>query len=418
MHETTLYFYVIVNPGTPRTGNDIDVFLEPLIDELKDLWDNGATTYDAFRQVNFLMRAAIMWTINDFPAYANLSGWSTKGKNACPNCHYETDATWLTHGKKLCYRGHRRHLPMSHPFRQQHESFNLSTEMRSAPIPLTGSECLERLSTLTFSFGKPPPLKVGEKRPPPPPHQDTPLRKCSIFFKLPYWEHLLIRHNLDVMHVEKNVFDSVIGTLLGIPGKSKDSINARLDMELMGIKEGLWPVREGNVTRLPMGLFSLKNDEKELICKVLASAILPDGRASNISRNVHVKERTIHGLKSHDCHVIMQELLPVAIRHALPPEMTKILLELSAYFRHLYSKKGSVESFHKLTSVITMILCQLERIMPPAFFDVMVHVTIHLAEEAALAGPVQYRCMWPIERYVTYNLMCRHIYSICIRQLG
>lgn len=75
------------------------------------------------------------------------------------------------------------------------------------------------------------------------------------------------------MLVENNVFDSVIGTLLGIPGKIKDSINARLDMELIGIKEGLWPVREGNLTRLPMGIFSLKNDEREIMCKVLASAI-------------------------------------------------------------------------------------------------------------------------------------------------
>ena len=33
------------------------------------------------------MRASILWTINDFPAYANLSGWSTKGKFACPICN-------------------------------------------------------------------------------------------------------------------------------------------------------------------------------------------------------------------------------------------------------------------------------------------------------------------------------------------
>lgn len=181
------------------------------------------------------------------------------------------------------------------------------------------------------------------------------------------------------MLVEKNVFDSVIGTLLGIPGKSKDFINARLDMELMGIKEGLWPVREGNLTRLPMGIFSLKNDEKKLMRKVLASSILLDGHAYNIARNVHVNERTIHILKSHDCHVIIQEFLPMAVQHALPPEMTKILLELSAYFRHMYSKKGSVELLHELTFVIIMILCQLERIMP---------LGSHL-----LAGPVLYRCM-------------------------
>ena len=41
-------------------------------------------------------------------------------------------------------------------------------------------------------------------------------KKKSIFFELPYWEHNLVRHNLDVMHIEKNVCDNIIWTLLGI----------------------------------------------------------------------------------------------------------------------------------------------------------------------------------------------------------
>ena len=43
-------------------------------------------------------------------------------------------------------------------------------------------------------------------------------KKKSIFFELEYWEHLVLRHNLDVMHIEKNVSDSLISTLLNIPG--------------------------------------------------------------------------------------------------------------------------------------------------------------------------------------------------------
>jgi hypothetical protein len=31
--------------------------------------------------------------------------------------------------------------------------------------------------------------------------------KQSIFWKLPYWKYLLIRDNLDVMHIEKNYFE-------------------------------------------------------------------------------------------------------------------------------------------------------------------------------------------------------------------
>jgi len=64
--------------------NDIDVYLEPLIDELKVLWIDGVRTYDAYSKQNFTMSAAILWTINDFPAYESLFGWTTKGKFTCP----------------------------------------------------------------------------------------------------------------------------------------------------------------------------------------------------------------------------------------------------------------------------------------------------------------------------------------------
>ena len=71
-------------PGPRSPGNDINIYLQPLIDELKLLWDSGVETYDASRNETFQMRAALMWTIGDFPAYAMLCGWSTKGKFACP----------------------------------------------------------------------------------------------------------------------------------------------------------------------------------------------------------------------------------------------------------------------------------------------------------------------------------------------
>lgn len=61
-------------PGPKSPGNKIDVFLEPLIEELKLLWDEGISTYDVSTNETFLMRAAVLWTINDFSAYGNLSG--------------------------------------------------------------------------------------------------------------------------------------------------------------------------------------------------------------------------------------------------------------------------------------------------------------------------------------------------------
>ena len=55
-------------------------------------------------------------------------------------------------------------------------------------------------------------------------------KKKSVFWKLPYWEILRVRHCIDVMHVEKNVCESILGTLLKIKGKTKDGDGAWLDM--------------------------------------------------------------------------------------------------------------------------------------------------------------------------------------------
>ncbi|KAG6386764.1 hypothetical protein SASPL_151938 [Salvia splendens] len=55
-------------------------------------------------------------------------------------------------------------------------------------------------------------------------------KKRSIFWDLPYWKELLIRLNLDVMHVEKNVFDNVFYTVLNVQGKTKDTSKSREEL--------------------------------------------------------------------------------------------------------------------------------------------------------------------------------------------
>ena len=103
---------LIPRPKAP--GNDIDIFLQPLINDLKELWDVGVRTYDASVGEDFQLHASLLWTINDFSAYGNLSGWSTKGKLACPVCNENASFMSLKHGKKICYMGHRRFLPSDH----------------------------------------------------------------------------------------------------------------------------------------------------------------------------------------------------------------------------------------------------------------------------------------------------------------
>ena len=61
-------------------------------------------------------------------------------------------------------------------------------------------------------------------------------KKGQFFFELPYWQHNLLRHNLDVMHIEKNIVDSILGTLLNIPGKTKDHAKAQYFFKEMGLE--------------------------------------------------------------------------------------------------------------------------------------------------------------------------------------
>jgi hypothetical protein len=95
---------VIPGPNSPSSpGRNIDVCLHLLIDELTQLWSSRALTYDISRKQNFVMRAALMWTINDFPAYGMVSGWNTHEKLACPYCMENNKAFTLTNGGKASF---------------------------------------------------------------------------------------------------------------------------------------------------------------------------------------------------------------------------------------------------------------------------------------------------------------------------
>ncbi|XP_021721360.1 uncharacterized protein LOC110688918 [Chenopodium quinoa] len=249
------YFMLsLLIPGPKSPGNDIDIYMQPLIDELKELWESGAETYDAFHKQTIRMHAALMGTINDFPAYSMLSGWHTKGHYACPCCNHDVTPLYLKHSKKNYYTNTHRFLDINHPWRQDAKSFDGKIEDRCAPQPLSGKEVLQELEHFVNDFGKT--KKPGGG--------DGHWKKRSKLFELPYWADFACRHNLDVMHTEKNVFDNVIGILLDIPGKTKDHHKARLDLMEMGIKPHLHPYLsdDGQQLLIPPASFTMGNAEK------------------------------------------------------------------------------------------------------------------------------------------------------------
>ncbi|XP_062013912.1 uncharacterized protein LOC133730309 [Rosa rugosa] len=386
--------------GPKQPGNDIDVYLEPLIDDLKLLWEGVNGVYDAIKNETFTLRALLFWTINDFPAYGNLSGSIVKGYNACPICLDKTKPTRLVHGGKMAYTIHRRFLGRHHPYRKLRAAFNNQPEHAAAPVPLTGEELLSRVEAEVphWPFGKKKPASAyrgaeDETRPC--------WKKKSIFFELEYWKYLPVRHCLDVMHIEKNVCDSLIGTLLNIPGKTKDGLKTRLDLVEMGIRCGLHPNLDGpKKKRLPLASWNLTLDEKRCMCGSFYGMKVPENYSSNISNLVSMDDLRLIGLKSHDCHALMQQLLPIAIRGVLEKPVRVAVIRLCLFFNEICSKTIDVSRLPKIQSDLVETLCELEKYFPPSFFDIMIHLTVHLVREVELCGPVCFRWMYPFERYM------------------
>ena len=125
---------------------------------------------------------------------------------------------------------------------------------------------------------------------------------------------------------------------------------------------------------------------------------MPDRYSTNISRCVKLKERKISGMKNHNNHILMQQLFPIAIHGSLPLEVSRPLIGLSCFFKEICFKVLNVDELRALEKRIAVTLCELERIFPPSFFIVMVHLVMHLASKAKVAGPVHYRWMYLIER--------------------
>ncbi|XP_021764103.1 uncharacterized protein LOC110728762 [Chenopodium quinoa] len=230
----------LIIPGPSSPGYDIDVYLQPLIEELKESWEVGVKTYDAVKDETFSLKAALLWTISDFPAYA---------------------ISWKE----------------NHPWRHNKRAFDGNVETRPPPpARFPGSEVLKDLEGFENKFGKT--QKKGRKK--------FPWKKKSIFFELPYWETNTLRHNLDVMDIEKNICDSVLGTLLDIKiwvrnEKNKDDVAARFDLQDMGIRNELPLKRTNNRGKrlYSKACFSLSSSEKELFCSVIKGAKFPDGCA-------------------------------------------------------------------------------------------------------------------------------------------
>ena len=82
----------------------------------------------------------------------------------------------------------------------------------------------------------------------------------------------------------------------------------------------------------------------------------------------------------------------------MPSHVTRPLIKLACFFRKICSKTLTISNIANAEADIAVMLCELEKIFPPSFLTVMVHLVMHLATEAEISGLIQYRLIYPIER--------------------
>ncbi|PIA27802.1 hypothetical protein AQUCO_07500017v1 [Aquilegia coerulea] len=342
----------------------IDIYLQPLVDEMKQLWV-GVLTYDAHYNKTFKMKVMLMWGIHDFPAYGNLSGCVTHGYKACPVCGDETPSLRLVNSGKIVYTNYPMFLGRQ------------TSENRPPPKRLNGPMLMQQLNRLNYVPSKIP-KRCGKRS-----HvQDSEgdnsgaevtkaWYKKSVLFDLEYWNGHQVRHVIDVMHTEMNVAKALICTILDMKDRSKDTVSGREDMRALGIHSNQW----------------LQTDEAT--GKILKDLKLPSDFSSKLSNIVNLPQLSFHTMKSHDWHVIMQYLLPVLLQHAYAKnrDLRRAVQQISLFFNLLCSKV-----------VVRKEIQEAKKIFPISFFDIMIHLVVHLSDEALICGPTQPRWMYPFER--------------------
>ena len=380
----------VLIPGPSQPGNNIDVYLRPLVDELLELWaDEGVRVWDEYKQEEFDLRGLLFVTINDWPALSNISGQSNKGYSACTHCLGETESIHI--GKNV-YPGHRRFLPDRHPVRKKGKHFKGEADTRRKPTLPKGTDIYDMVKDIKVIFGKGP---GAQSVPNDADNHVAMWKKKSIFWELPYWKFLEVRSAIDVMHVTKNICVNLLN-LLGVHGKkSRDTPKARLHHQRMHERDDLMNPEN---FKGPAS-YALTKEEKEIFFQVLSSIKVPSGYSSNIKGILNLEEKKFQNLKSHDCHVIMTRLLPIALRGLLPENARVPIVKLCAFLNAISQKAIDPATLPSLQKDVVQCLVSFELVFPPTFFNIMTHLIVHLVQEISVLGPVFLHNMFPFERF-------------------
>jgi hypothetical protein len=165
--------------------------------------------------------------------------------------------TLTNEGKASFFYCHRRFLPHNHRYRNNRKDFFVGrVENDVAPPCLFDEELFDVVSEYCeIVFG----LQSGKQKFPGFGLTHNWVKR-SMFWELPYWKTNLLCHNLDVMHIEKNMFENIFNTVMDVKGKTKDNIKARLDVVLFYNHKNMELVCDGSRVAKPRASFVLEKN--------------------------------------------------------------------------------------------------------------------------------------------------------------
>ena len=207
-----------------------------------------------------------------------------------------------------------------------------------------------------------------------------------------------MRHTLDVMHIERNVATTAVGFLLG----DLDTVAVRKDVQQEGVMPHLHllPDEDGATFIKPHAPYVLRKEERTRLLRNIRSVRTPQGHCANFEKLVNVEKETFQFMKTHDWHVLLQEVLPASIRGLLPEGVEVAIIRLGHCFKRICSKVIDVRELPALQTYVAETMALLEIHFPLAFWNVMPHLVLHLPRELYWCGPVHARWMYCAERYI------------------
>ena len=107
--------------------------------------------------------------------------------------------------------------------------------------------------------------------------------------------------------------------------------------------------------------YALTKQEKVIFFEALFIIKVPSGFSSNINGIVNIKAKKFQNLKSHDCHVLMTQLLPVALRGILPKNDRVPIVKLCAFLNAISQKVINPEILQRLQNDVVQCLVSFER---------------------------------------------------------